>query len=142
MEIVVKKDLIREPKETQLKSFNEVFIHYFGITYNSMEGKLTKFNDNFIRNRFYEKELNEIKELGEGSYGIVFEVKKLNNKITKLEENFAIKRIELRINEPNNNYFSETILKEVANFSVIKKSIKKILLNVMIYGLRMKTTKT
>ena len=72
-----------------------MFIFYKGITYNTIEGELSKFNDNFIRQGFYEKEFFNHKEIGEGSYGTVFEVKQLNyfNK----EEHFAIKRIELNL---------------------------------------------
>ena len=49
----------------------------------------------------------------------MFEVKQLNYK--KEEENFAIKRIELNFSEPDKDYFNETILKELENFSVIRR---------------------
>ena len=95
-----------------------MFIFYKRITYNSIEGKLSEFNDNFIRQGFYGKEFFDRKEIGRGSYGTVLEVKQLN--YDKKVEYFAIKRIELNFSEPNKDYFNETILKELENFSIIK----------------------
>jgi hypothetical protein len=31
------KEEIREPKETEFKSFNDIFYHYFGITYRTID---------------------------------------------------------------------------------------------------------
>ena len=58
--------------------------------------------------------------MGKGSYGEVIEVKELNE--FKQNKSFAIKGIELKMNEQLNEdiNFNETILKELENFSVIK----------------------
>ncbi len=50
------KEVIREPKQTELKSFNQIFSHYFLFTYNSIEGKIFEFNDDFINDGLYKNE--------------------------------------------------------------------------------------
>jgi len=102
------EEIIEEPKETEFKSFNEIFIFYGGITYNSIEGKLSEFNDNFIRQGFYEKEFFDHEEIGRGSYGTVFEVKQSNYNMEVVS--FAVNRIELNFSEQKNDDLNETMV--------------------------------
>jgi len=90
------KELITKPKETDFKSFNDIFGNYSRITYKPIEGSFIQFSENFITDSIiYEIEFNEIEKLGEGSYGEVFRVKDIHD-----DSYFAVKKINLKpINE-------------------------------------------
>lgn len=112
--------VITEPKETDFKSFNDLFIEYLQITYEPIEGKIIQFDDSFIQNKYYENCFDEIEKLGEGSYGEVF---KVNYK--RLENNFyAVKKIKFNIET------EKEMLKELEIYSVIQKINQK---NIMRY---------
>jgi hypothetical protein len=66
---------IKEPKETELKSFNDIFYHYFGITHKTTEiERFIDFKIELLKNGKYFKEWKEIEKLGEGYYGQVFRI--------------------------------------------------------------------
>jgi hypothetical protein len=93
-----------ETKETSFKSFNEIFIKYFDITYKPLEGMIVAFRDSYLYlNYNRHNQYKEIK-LGEGSYGEVFKVmNKTSNdliaikriKITKEDEKNIMKELEI-----------------------------------------------
>jgi alpha-tubulin suppressor-like RCC1 family protein len=67
-------EVIEVPKQTEFNSFNEIFNHYIGITYKTIE-RTIDFNIKIIKNGKYLRECKELKKLGEGYYGQVFLVK-------------------------------------------------------------------
>jgi alpha-tubulin suppressor-like RCC1 family protein len=73
-----------KPRETHLKSFDEIFAEMLGIT---MKAIYIQSDNNFIPNNKYLNKFDEISEIGSGSYGQVFEVKLKSN-----SELFAIKK--------------------------------------------------
>jgi serine/threonine protein kinase len=90
---------VLSPRSTIYKSFEDIFISNNNNNIKTF-GKLIEFKDSFVKNGFYSKKFQEIKELGCGSFGTVFKVK-----IKKDNENYndykkvgieysAIKRIE------------------------------------------------
>jgi serine/threonine protein kinase len=100
--------VINEPKETDFKSFDEMFAHYFRITYKPIVGKIISFNDNFIRNGEYEREFEEIEILGSGSYGEVFKVRDQN-------DFYAMKKIKFK------NQKESEFSKELQSSSTVTK---------------------
>jgi hypothetical protein len=77
--------------ETMFKSFNEIFAHYFEQNFEVSEG-IIEFIDFYFRKGFYERLVNEIEKLGEGSFGQMFKVSYKYNP----EDLFAIKKIPLK----------------------------------------------
>jgi alpha-tubulin suppressor-like RCC1 family protein len=65
-----------EPKETNFKSFNEIFENYFQITYEPIKGTFIQFNYDFVEMEMYNDFYEEIVEIGSGSYGQVFKVER------------------------------------------------------------------
>jgi alpha-tubulin suppressor-like RCC1 family protein len=112
-------EMIKEPKETEFKSFNDIFNHYFGITYETTEDeRFIDFKIELIKNGKYLRECKEIGKLGEGYYGQVFRVKNDQN------EEYAIKKMRFTIDEEKN------LLKELENFFIsnnLDYSIRNIL---------------
>ncbi len=82
-----KKD-IREPKEIDLKSFNDIFSHYFQITYKTWRFIKNNIDLKTFRNNKYENEFEEQCLIGCGTYSIVC---KAINKIDR--SYYAIKKI-------------------------------------------------
>jgi hypothetical protein len=110
---------IEEPKETEFKSFDDIFEYYFGITYKTTEDeRFIDFKIKLIENGKYLRECKEIGKLGEGYYGQVFRVKNDEN------EEYAIKKMKFTIDEEKN------LLKELENFFIadnLNYSIRNIL---------------
>jgi alpha-tubulin suppressor-like RCC1 family protein len=107
-----KDDIIYEPKETDYKSFNEIFIKYSQFTCQHMEEMIIQFEDSFIRSGEYEYWYKNEEKLGEGSYGQVFRVNASNG-----FENYinAIKKIKFK------NENEKEILKELDIYCLISK---------------------
>jgi hypothetical protein len=100
----------KEPKETEFKSFNDIFIHYFGITHKThnfftkkqkqllqnQTSRHLKTSENFdlkvdlqnLENNKYEKEFEEKNLIGCGSFGIVYKAIEISN-----GKVYAIKKI-------------------------------------------------
>jgi serine/threonine protein kinase len=78
----------QEPKETDFKSFDEIFAVKFRIT---MKAIHIRSDNNFIPNNKYMNKFEEISEFGSGSYGQVFKVK-----LKSISELFAIKKIKIK----------------------------------------------
>jgi tRNA A-37 threonylcarbamoyl transferase component Bud32 len=75
------------PQSTKYESFDDILISSNFIDNVKTFGKLIEFKDLFVKNGFYSKNFEEIKELGSGSFGSVFKVKRRG-------KYSAIKRIE------------------------------------------------
>jgi alpha-tubulin suppressor-like RCC1 family protein len=93
-------NILRKPRITNFVSFNDLFRHYFNITFNLMDiSKELKLHNTegarIIKPKFsntgrYSDQFEEIVQVGSGSFGEVFKVK------DKLDEQFyAIKIIEM-----------------------------------------------
>jgi hypothetical protein len=67
---------VLSPQSTKYKSFEHILRGNNFICNIKTFGKLIGFEDSFIKNGFYSKNFEEIKELGSGSFGSVYEVKK------------------------------------------------------------------
>ncbi len=97
-------------------------------------GKLIEFEDSFLKNGFYSKYFKEIKELGSGSFGSVFEVKiRENTKFDFYRKSFrfylkiedeieskkhkAIKRINFGLENKSE------LIKQYLNFSIISRDL-------------------
>jgi hypothetical protein len=105
------QELNTEPKETNFKSFNEIFENYFQITYEPIKGTFIQFNYDFVENENYKDYYEEIVKIGSGSYGQVFKVKERTSK----GELSAIKKIKFK------DEFENELLKELQISSVVHK---------------------
>ncbi len=66
---------VLSPQSTKYESFEDILIsNNFIYNIRTFE-KLIEFEDSFVKNGFYSRNLVEIKELGSGSFGSVFKVK-------------------------------------------------------------------
>jgi alpha-tubulin suppressor-like RCC1 family protein len=104
---------ILEPKETEFRSYNEIFAHYFDYSFNKSE-ELIQFKNLSFRDGYYEKSFIEISKLGEGSFGTVFEVEKKGD-----AEIHAIKKIRFK------NEFKKSIFREYKIYSVVNKLLER-----------------
>jgi hypothetical protein len=88
------------PQSTKYESFDDILISNNFIDNIKTFEKLIEFKDSFVKTGFYSKNFKEIKELGFGSFGSVFKVKRredsdyYNYYRKKGTEYLAIKRIE------------------------------------------------
>jgi serine/threonine protein kinase len=71
---------------------------------------IIKFSDFYFRNKYYERQFNEIEKLGEGGFGQVF---KVSNKYHP-EELLAVKKI------PLEEEFKKQILREIQIFPIVQ----------------------
>jgi alpha-tubulin suppressor-like RCC1 family protein len=69
--------VIKSPKETEFKSFNDIFVEYFQITYKTLNKTSSK----------YKLEFKELELIGIGSFGEVYEV------LDSLDRKYAMKII-------------------------------------------------
>jgi hypothetical protein len=99
---------IRNPQKVELKSIDDIYQKNLKITFKPISGNFRS-NDIFIDYEKYIVEFEELKKLGEGSFGEVFEAK-----CFKSGSNFAIKKMEFK-EESNQN-----LLREVENFVIAK----------------------
>jgi hypothetical protein len=81
---------LKEPKETKLKSFNDIFFHYYGITFNTLNFTKNTINLRILKNGKYENEFKEESLIGFGSFTIVYKAINRND-----EKVYAIKKIPL-----------------------------------------------
>jgi len=88
--------VMTEPKETNFKSFNEIFQNYFQITYNLMKESIIEFDDYFLKVGLFETRFSEIGELGRGGYGEVVKVRERYSR--KKDTIYAIKIMRLSQN--------------------------------------------
>jgi alpha-tubulin suppressor-like RCC1 family protein len=79
---------IPEPRETDFKSFDEIFAEKLRITAKAIH---IRSDNNFIPNNKYLNKFEEISEIESGSYGQVFKVK-----LKSTSELFAIKKIVIK----------------------------------------------
>jgi hypothetical protein len=103
------RENIFTPKETKFKSFNDIFNDYFEINYNPSE-RIIEFDDTFFRYGYYLDKFEETKEIGKGTYGVVYAAKLIES-----NSFYAIKKIQF------NSEHRYEVLKEYMNFSVIHK---------------------
>jgi serine/threonine protein kinase len=108
-----KEEINLIPIETNLKSFNEILVHYSG-NFLEMSEKFIEFNDLIFNNGFYEREFDEIEKIGEGSYGKVFTVSFKGG-----TEKWAIKKLSRK------KEFKTDILREMNNFSVVFRIVSQ-----------------
>jgi alpha-tubulin suppressor-like RCC1 family protein len=77
-----------QPRETDFKSFDEIFAEKLRITAKAIH---IRSDNNYIPNNKYLNKFEEISEIGSGSYGKVFKVK-----LKSSSELFAIKKIAIK----------------------------------------------
>jgi alpha-tubulin suppressor-like RCC1 family protein len=87
------EEIIKEPKETDFKSFEDVFDHFFGITHKTID-RMIDFKYKIIKNGKYSKDFIEKDKLGEGYYGEVFRAFDLYWK-----NDYAIKKMKFTIDK-------------------------------------------
>jgi alpha-tubulin suppressor-like RCC1 family protein len=110
------KNCIKIPEETEFESINDLFTHYFDITYKPM-AEIFEFKDKFFQNGKYKKCFIQMEKLGEGNYGQVYKVEKgqdhyyaVHKRILKAENEFEIlKSLE--------NYY---IIENLQNIRIVK----------------------
>jgi hypothetical protein len=125
---------VLSPQSTKYESFEDISRAINRIYNMKTFEKLIEFEDSFFKNGFYSKHFEEIKKLGFGSFGSVFEVKIRENtnfdfsgkstgfdlrKMIEIEskEHKAIKRMDFSLENKSE------IIKEYLNFSVISRGI-------------------
>jgi hypothetical protein len=114
---------VLSPQSTKYESFEAILISNNYIRNIKTFEKLIEFEHSFVKNGFYSKHFEEIKELGFGSFGSVFKVK---GKRSWRREYSAIKRIEFTsgvgINEIIREYLSYKII--TRNYSKNENLVK------------------
>jgi hypothetical protein len=88
---------VLSPQSTKYQSFEHILRVDGTIGNMKTFDKLVEFEDSFTRNGFYSKHFQEIKELGNGSFGFVFKIKRRegSNYYRRRDDEYsAIKRIE------------------------------------------------
>jgi len=122
------------PQSTKYESFEDILRAEDVIENMKTFGKLIEFEDSFLKNGFYSKYFKEIKELGSGSFGSVFEVKiRENTKFDfyrksfrfylKIEDEIESKKHKeiKRINFGLEN--KSELIKQYLNFSIISRDL-------------------
>jgi hypothetical protein len=127
------KDVL-SPQSTKYESFEDILRANNIISNIKTFGKLIEFKDSFVKNGFYSKNFEEIKELGSGAFGNVFEVKERDDTILDLsvkslqsfyrtkevfgsKKHKAIKRMDFGLENKSE------LIKEYLNFSVISRDL-------------------
>jgi hypothetical protein len=92
---VFKGEQVLSPQSTKYESFEDILFANGFIDNIKAFDKLFEFEDVFVKNGFYSKHFQEIKELGNGSFGNVFkvEIKEDSDCYRIRKEYSAIKRI-------------------------------------------------
>jgi hypothetical protein len=113
---------VSSPQSTKYETFEDILISDDMIDNMNTFGRLIEFEDSFVKNGFYSKHFEEIKELGFGSFESVFKVK-----IKKDHENYnyyrregieysAIKRIGF------NSVDKSEMIREYLNYKIITRN--------------------
>jgi hypothetical protein len=105
-----------ELKETNFKSFNDIFIHYIRITYQPVEEMIVEFEYNLVVNENFDNLYLDLAKLGEGGYGEVF---KFDSKYKSVDKFDAVKKMEFKTQD------EKEILKELEMFVTLSKLIHK-----------------
>jgi serine/threonine protein kinase len=109
-DIMSSKDL----KQTTFKTIEQFYNNFLGITYKLINKLIDfKIKMRFTENGKYRRYFEEIKELGEGYYGKVFQVKEKDSSVE-----WAIKKIEFTSEKETK------LLKEVQIFNTIDKKLR------------------
>jgi alpha-tubulin suppressor-like RCC1 family protein len=104
---------VREPKESDIKSFDEIFAVNLKITAKTIR---IQSDNNFVPNDKYKNEFEEISQIGSGSYGKVFKVK-----LKSSAEFFAIKKIAITDeNESLKELCTSLLISELNNDLIIR----------------------
>jgi hypothetical protein len=105
------EDSVLEPIKTKFKSFDKIIAKNYEINLKPMK-KLIKLHKPFLREGYYKENYNEIKIIGEGSFGTVFKssIKSSSQERTKC---VAIKKINLEN--------IETSIREYLNYHKVNK---------------------
>jgi alpha-tubulin suppressor-like RCC1 family protein/serine/threonine protein kinase len=109
------KEDIREPKEIDFKSVNDIFNHYFQITYKTWRFIKNNIDLQTLRNDKYETEFEEQVLIGCGSYSIVC---KAINKIDR--SYYAIKKVALNEEELKTVFKELELLSKCESDFVVK----------------------
>ncbi len=114
---------VLSPQSTKYQSFEEI-LRVDGFFANIKTfGKLIEFEVSFARNGFYAKHFEEIKELGIGSFGRVFQVKRREDSDYYRwlgREYSAVKRIELKENLVDKS----EMIREYLNYKIITRNYR------------------
>jgi alpha-tubulin suppressor-like RCC1 family protein len=102
---------VLSPQSTKYESFEDILSSNNFINNVKTFEKLIEFKDSFVKNGFYSKKFEQIKELGFGSFGSVFKVK------SKYSTYYAIKRIEFTSIEGK-----DKIIREFLNYKIITRN--------------------
>jgi hypothetical protein len=113
---------VLSPQSTKYESFDDI-LRANDIANIKTFGKLIEFEDSFVRNRFYSKNFEEIKELGSGSFGVVFKVKR--GRWGEIEYS-AIKRIKFTsMKDEKTAVDKDEIIREYHNYKIITRNCSK-----------------
>ncbi|HEY6438133.1 MAG TPA: hypothetical protein VIY47_16195, partial [Ignavibacteriaceae bacterium] len=107
------------PQSTKYESFDDILISNNVFDNIRTFEKLIEFKDSFVKNGFYSKNFEELKELGCGSFGSVFKVKRREDSIyyrSRGIEYSAIKRIEFTSVDKNE------IIREYLNYKILRRN--------------------
>jgi hypothetical protein len=116
------KSYVSSPRPTKYESFEEILNSDDKIDCIKTNGDLIEFEDSFVRNGYYNQMFEEIKELGFGSFGTVFEAKNRKRKgfsakkKRKDNDSYGIKKIRFSLENKNE------IIREYLNYSIMKKN--------------------
>jgi hypothetical protein len=110
---------VMSPQPTKYESFDDILRTNF-IDNIKTFGKLIEFEDTFVKNGFYSKHFEEIKELGSGAFGSVFKVIRKEDSDyyrRRGRECSAIKRIEF-----TSVVGKDEIIREYLNYKIITRN--------------------
>jgi hypothetical protein len=115
-------DYVLSPQSKKYESFEDILVSVGYINNRKKFEKLIEFKDSFVKNGFYSKNFEEIKELGFGSFGTVFKVKRIEHIAhyrRRGREYSAIKRIEFTSVDKN------VIIREYLNYLIFERDYSK-----------------
>jgi WD40 repeat protein len=114
---------VLSPQSTKYESFEDILRANDFIGNIKTFDKLVEFEDSFVKNGFYSKNFEKIKELGSGAFGSVFKVKRkedsdhYNYYRSEGREYSAIKRIEF-----SSVVGKDEIIREYLNYKIITRN--------------------
>jgi hypothetical protein len=111
---------VLSPQPTKYESFEEILISNNFIRNTKTFGKLFEFKGSFLKNYFYSKNFKQLNELGFGSFGSVFKVKREVNKYSRRRVEYsAINKIEFTSVDKN------AIIREYLKYKIITRNYSK-----------------